>query len=522
MGGPSADDGPPLIFPPSPMRSSSFLILMNLALLFCGCKCTAKDIRALQPGVYYSASYSGADYFFQIDSLSENRMEGGLYRVEGAVAARHPFSAQLRRRRLSLNLEGAGETIIKLRKLTLNDYVEPEFVLADTRLFQEPLCGVSVARDVVYGNAPGYWTSLPGVEAEISKAITDGYLKSFKKRDLDLTLDLYRPEGVGEKRPLILFIHGGAFYIGDKQEPAYVDFCSHFASMGYVTASMNYRMGFHLGKGELERAEYAALQDAAAALRFLVAHADEYGIDADRIFLAGSSAGSITALNAAFATDRDRPKASFGDGGLIKRDDMGPIQSSGNHLRTGYSIMAVANMWGAVSSKEMLRNSRTDIVSFHGEDDHVVPFGEGYPFSDVNEIITKLLAEPMYGSACIDSTAAQLGLRTRLYPFPGQGHAFNVSGPEKKPNDFHLVIRGRIGHFFYEEMVPSEALVETSGDGTYSILGNVESVCWKAEGGFILETGARSVRVLWREDATDRSVTASGTYPGGPGFVVRY
>lgn len=494
---------------------------MNLALLFCGCKCTAKDIRALEPGTFYSAEYASQRYFFQLDSLSEDRMSGCFYHVSGSSAPRHEFSAKLHRRKLSLESEDT-KIVIKLRKLSLEGYSAPEFSLSDTTLFQDPGAKVIEERDIVYGKAQGYWTSLPGVEAEISKAITDGYLKSFKKRDLPLTLDLYRPEGALSPRPLILFIHGGAFYIGDKREPAYVDFCTHFASMGYVTASMNYRMGFHLGKGELERAEYAALQDAAAALRYLVAHSEEYGIDADRIFLAGSSAGSITALSAAFATDKERPESSFGDGGLIKRDDMGPIQSSGNNLKNKYSILAVANMWGAVSSKEMLRNSRTDIVSFHGEEDHVVPFGEGYPFSDVNEIITKLLAEPMYGSACIDSVASELGLRTKFYPFPGQGHAFNVSGPEKKPNDFHTVIRSRIGRFFYEEMVPSEALVEASGDGIYRILGNVAQVSWKADGGFILEAGEDWVRVLWRGDVSDRTLTASGTYPCGSGFVVRY
>ena len=56
-------------------------------------------------------------------------------------------------------------------------------------------------------------------------------------------MDIYTPDGDTEiNRPLILFIHGGSFYGGDKSSVDCQDFCKEFAKKGYVTASVNYRL----------------------------------------------------------------------------------------------------------------------------------------------------------------------------------------------------------------------------------------------------------------------------------------
>ena len=311
-----------------------------------------------------------------------------------------------------------------------------------------------------------------------------------------------------------MFIHGGAFYIGHKAEPAYIDFCRHFAAMGYVTASIDYRLGFHLSKNEIERAGYVALQDAHAALRFLVSHADEYNIDPERIFVAGSSAGGITALNLAFMKDDDRPKSSRGKKAFLSnKADLGGIESSGNRLQADFNIIAIANMWGAVSDLDILGNARTSIVSFHGTEDTTVPYAEGYPLSVAGEGIAKMLSEEMFGSACIDKKAEELGLRHHFYSFKGEKHAFNTTGKDKKPNANHTVIKDRITDFFYAEMVPVPASIVKDATGCYHIEGsNVSDVEWKVEGGFVLAPPqGNGIRILWCADKTG-SLTASGTY----------
>lgn len=482
-----------------------------------GCRNAGIALRKLETQKYYRTDIGGETVFFSLDAVDGRNAEGHYYSTsDGDVAARKNFSAKDRRR--IILLEGNGETR-KLRKsgIKWSLYVEPEFTPEDTTLFRIPRRKVKVIKDVEFGTAEGYWTSLPGVEAEVSRIFTEGYVKSFKRRKLSLTMDIYQPDDLEENRPLILFIHGGAFYVGDKQEPAYVDFCNYFASLGYVTASINYRLGFHVGKGAIERAAYSALQDANAAIRYLVANSGRYGIDTGGIYVAGSSAGSITALNLAFMTEEDRPESTYGNKRQRIRKDLGGIGESGNDLRKNFRIKAVANMWGAVSSTDMLKGGHTDVISFHGDADEVVPYAEGYPFASAGKLVSQALSEKMYGSVCIDSAARAEGLRSEMYSFAGEGHAFNTSGKDKQPNNYHTFIKEKIKDFFYTEMVPQEAAIISDGKGRYHLSTNVGSLKWKAEGGFILKSG-RELEVLWREDAPDRTVTATGRHGNGIGY----
>lgn len=102
-------------------------------------------------------------------------------------------------------------------------------------------------------------------------------------------LDLYLPpkadgkaktaEKAG-KRPLIVWIHGGGWKQGSK------DRCraSGWVNEGYVVASINYRLSSHA-------VFPAQIHDCKAAIRWLRANADKYGIDEQRIGVWGSSAG---------------------------------------------------------------------------------------------------------------------------------------------------------------------------------------------------------------------------------------
>lgn len=497
-------------------------LIFAAVLAIAGCRRPVPFTMPEETEFSYDAEIGGTRVFASIDTIADGTASGHFYAAgEGPVAPRQYFTARTTRKQLLVTVDGVT-TKTDFKDIKYNKYEVPEFILADTRPFKEKFSKVSVTSDIVYGHAQGYWSSLPGVEAEVSKAFTNGYIKSFKRRDLDLTLDLYRPEEPEGRKPLILFLHGGAFYVGDKKEPAYVDFCRHFASMGYVTASMNYRMGFHVGKGEIERAGYVALQDAHAAMRFLVSKADEYGIDVNRLFVAGSSAGSITALNLAFMTEKDRPESTHGAKGLFNGNDLGEIATSGNSIKQDFSILAVANMWGAVSSTGILKNSPTDIISFHGDADNIVPYSEGYPFASAGDAISKMLSDKMYGSVNIDKAAKSLGRNSRMYSFAGDGHALNTTGKEKKPNAKHEFIKGKMAAFFYDEMVPSPAEIVQESEGVYSVSGAVVDESWKIDGGFILADSDGQLKVLWMEDAPEKVLTASGTYPNGIGWVDSY
>ena len=105
-----------------------------------------------------------------------------------------------------------------------------------------------------------------------------------------LTLDLYQiPLKAKETpRPAILFVHGGLWSKGDaRHAPGFDDFPGFLASLAaknYVVASINYRLA---GEAHFP----AAVQDVKSALRWLRAHATEYGIDTTRVMVWGQEAG---------------------------------------------------------------------------------------------------------------------------------------------------------------------------------------------------------------------------------------
>ncbi|MCG8702184.1 MAG: alpha/beta hydrolase, partial [Bacteroidales bacterium] len=92
-------------------------------------------------------------------------------------------------------------------------------------------------------------------------------------------LDIYLP-AQGEKLPLIINVHGGAFRAGSKERNVPVG----YLKAGYAIASINYRLSQHA-------IFPAQIEDVKAAVRWLRAHAQTYRIDPQRFGAWGASAG---------------------------------------------------------------------------------------------------------------------------------------------------------------------------------------------------------------------------------------
>ncbi|WP_298394320.1 alpha/beta hydrolase [Sphingobium sp.] len=97
------------------------------------------------------------------------------------------------------------------------------------------------------------------------------------------TLD-YWP-GTGAKPPLILFVHGGGWKRGDKDNATGATKVDHYTGLGYAFASINYRL---VPDATVEE----QAQDVADAVAFLRSKAGTLGFDPDRIVLMGHSAGA--------------------------------------------------------------------------------------------------------------------------------------------------------------------------------------------------------------------------------------
>ncbi|GJM44616.1 MAG: lipase [Gemmatimonadota bacterium] len=145
--------------------------------------------------------------------------------------------------------------------------------------------------------------------------------------DRSLPLDLYLPAG-DTPAPLVIWIHGGGWRAGSKEECPVRWLVEH----GYAVASISYRF--------TDEAIFPAqIHDCKAAVRWLRAHADEYGLDAARIAAAGASAGGH--LAALLATTE----------GMVELE--GTI---GEHLDRSSRVRAAADYFGAT---DLVLRSRT-------------------------------------------------------------------------------------------------------------------------------------------------------------------
>jgi acetyl esterase/lipase len=194
-----------------------------------------------------------------------------------------------------------------------------------------------------------------------------------------LKLDLCEARNLDKPAPAILFIHGGGWSGGRKEE--YLGYVLDFAKRGYVAASMTYRF--------TQVAKYPAqVQDCKCAVRWLRAHADEYHIDKNRIAVMGGSAGGYLALMVGYTDD----PALEGDGGNADQssrvqaviDGYGPTDFTGPLVRQAPQVTGLMGMkyeqapdlFRQASPIFYVKSTTPPTVIIHGTIDKTVPISE--------------------------------------------------------------------------------------------------------------------------------------------------
>ncbi|MDY0314584.1 MAG: alpha/beta hydrolase [Bacteroidales bacterium] len=505
---------------------------------------------------YYFGKIDEATYWFQFTKTDKDLAEGNYFILTNdAYADIKAFSIKKNKRNYILNFDNTSVDLkidanissngfalhcSKLKSKFLffkkyellgnysfKKYIKPEFKTFPKRYKEEIFSDIKVIKDIEYGKASGYWTSYDTGSDDYLGVLLDGFLSSLFKETLSLKMDIYMPKNDNlEKRPLIMLIHGGAFYIGDKGVETMSEMCKYFSKRGYVCASINYRIGFKLAKASIERAGYRALQDAHSALRFLVKNCDTYNINPNYIFVGGSSAGGITALNLAFMRNKDRPSSSQKS---FLYSDLGNIESTGNSCKDKFEIKAVINMWGAINSLDMIDNSKASVISFHGDIDDVVPIDYNYPFQDIKGGFSSILLNKTYGSLPIHIKLKENSNREYLHIFEGLGHSLNVDKNDKINKNFHIIC-DESKDFLYEEIVPSNwgiysippILINSAMPVYETNASEIKEYYWDIEGGIIIGKNKNKIRVVWFKEAEKHVLKLSFLTDLGAGFYSEY
>lgn len=145
--------------------------------------------------------------------------------------------------------------------------------------------------------------------------------------ETSLGLDLYLPAGI-EKPPLLVWVHGGAWRRGSKEQVPTV-----FVDNGFATASVDYRLS-------TEAQFPAQVHDIKAAIRFLRGNGKKYGFRTDRIAIAGSSAGAHLAALVGVTNDHSALEGEVGDYQNVSSD-----------------VHAIVSFFGASNLTSILRQS---------------------------------------------------------------------------------------------------------------------------------------------------------------------
>lgn len=235
---------------------------------------------------------------------------------------------------------------------------------------------------------------------------------------LSLKLDLYTPgENVDAPRPLVVWIHGGAWRAGDKQRCPAV----RLVSRGYIVASINYRLS--------QQAIFPAqIYDCKAAIRWLRANAEMYHIDPARIGVWGSSAGGhLVALLGTSGGVSELSDPRLGNADQSSRvqavcDFFGPTDLL---QMDAHALAAAPFKHDAADSPESLliggpiqenrdKAARANPISFVSKDDP--------PFLILHGDQDPLV--PLHQSQLLADALQQVGVEHEFHTIEGYGHGF--------------------------------------------------------------------------------------------------
>ena len=245
----------------------------------------------------------------------------------------------------------------------------------------------------------------------------DGTYMYVKRDTCDLFLDVYNPAKgsqttfMGKEKPTIIFMFGGGFIRGTRDNPDYHQWFKALTEDGYRVISIDYRLGLKgsnkVGVAQvnvLDKAIHMGVEDLYSATAFIVENAEQFGIDPSNIVISGSSAGAIIAMQAEYE--------------LCNKTSWTAV------LPEGFRYAGVMSFAGAILSREgkvdYRKYSPAPTLMLHGTADELVPYKQIAVFN-----------LGFFGGGKIVERFQKFGYNFNMYHFIDYGH--EVAGSWQPP-----------------------------------------------------------------------------------------
>jgi hypothetical protein len=258
-----------------------------------------------------------------------------------------------------------------------------------------------------------------------SVTVTYGQNVDFLGELEHLQMDIFSPHGdTVSKRPAIILVHGGNFTTGDRKEIDINLLCKALARRGYVTASIDYRLGFGVSispgdsikrRDSIIQETLRSMQDTRAAVRYMKANAQIYNLDSNKVYVGGTSAGAIAALLTAYLHDGNELNEVVPEGAKLLAAVGGLEGNSGSAVHSS-KVAGVINLCGAVGRADWIKAGDPSVISMHGDQDRTIPYKHA-------EIVISIdFNFALEGSYLIDSVARSKEIHSVLYTWKNAGH----------------------------------------------------------------------------------------------------
>lgn len=243
--------------------------------------------------------------------------------------------------------------------------------------------------------------------AKESPITPDGTYLYAERDTCDLYLDVYNPaKGSqssidGRKKPTIVFMFGGGFIGGTRDDASYNDWFRMLTQNGYRVVSIDYRLGLKgsnkVGVAQvnvLDKAIHMAVEDLFSATAFMIDNAETLGIDPANIVISGSSAGAISVMQAEYEICNSTSWAGV--------------------LPEGFNYAGVMSFSGAILSRKgkvKYAKEPCPTLMLHGTADKLVPYKQ-IAFFNLG----------FFGGGKLVERFKKFGLNYNMYHFIGYGH----------------------------------------------------------------------------------------------------